>query len=77
MTEEQVNDLWLQFSHLHPDQVKKPDTSLFDEEFEDFEKEMAAEAEGVIYDDTVIIPYGEGAPVFLSVPPAEDEWEDV
>lgn len=79
MTEEQMNDLWLQFSHLHPERVKKADASFVDEGFEEFEQELAAEQEGVLYDDTIIVPYGEEAPVFVTGSGADeaDEWEDV
>lgn len=75
LTDEQMYDLWLQFSFLHPDRVKKPDASFVDEEFEEFEREVAAANEGVLYNDTVVVPYGEAAPVFVE--PPKDEWEDV
>lgn len=47
-----------------------------DDEFEEFEKELAKESAGVLYETTQIIPYGEDAPVFLTEAPP-DEWEDV
>lgn len=74
MTEEQIEDFFLQYQHLHPDQVKS--ATVEDNEFEEFEKELAEECTGVIYETTQIVPYGEEASVFVTEAPP-DEWEDV
>ena len=72
MTEEQVSDLWLQFQFLHPER-KPAEATIVDDEFEAYEKELAEESQGVLYDTTEVIPYGEAAPVFLT----DDQWEEV
>lgn len=74
LTEEQMHDLWLQFCHFHPDRVKQGQT-IEDPEYDDYERQVAEESQGVLYETTRIIPHGEEAPVFVTAPP--DEWEDV
>jgi hypothetical protein len=75
LTDEQIHDMWLQFKHFHPDKVKSSST-IVDDEFDEFEKELEEESQGVLYDTTRIIPHGEAAPVFVTETPP-DEWEDV
>lgn len=85
LTPEQLDQLWRQFEHYHPDLVKKSETYV-DPDFAEFEREVLEDAEGVLFDDVEVIPFepeangvilpglepGEGTP-----PDVGDEWEDV